>query len=103
MQTSSKHTGNFVYENKYLCNNANQRFAVFREGKELQEDFGLKWLDYRTRFYDAELGKMASLKDSWENIVNSLSTINSTDAGSEMITPILPLFPMISKPAGLIK
>lgn len=37
-------------------NYTNQRFAIFRDGKELQDDFGLDWYDLTFRLYNSTLG-----------------------------------------------
>ncbi len=64
-------------------NNANQRFAVFRDGKELQDDLGLDWYDMTFRMYDPALGRfmtpdpltdlapgISSYVYAWNNSIN---------------------------------
>ena len=43
-------------ENRYLYN-----------GKELQDDLGLNWMDYGARFYDPQIGRFHSIDNSSEN------------------------------------
>ncbi|QCK15215.1 DUF6443 domain-containing protein [Mangrovivirga cuniculi] len=53
-------------ENKFLYN-----------GKELQDDFDLNWMDYGARMYDAEIGRFNRI-DRYSNIFSLLSPYNYT-------------------------
>ncbi len=64
MNIAGLSAANFSPENKYKYN-----------GKELQDEFGLDWYDYGTRFYDVALGRFYTI-DPMAELRTNLSPYN---------------------------